>query len=151
MPVIKVDWEKHGPLFTKDIRKTVRENIRAAMDELAQEGETAIRELTPVGPGRHEMHLRDSIIGRTRALKGKKWAVTAVVSPTINQTLPNYRGYATYIETGVRRGTGKYGRITSSDRAGRGTFRGARMFSRGVARMRGRIKAALADLTKGLE
>jgi hypothetical protein len=154
VPNVRIDSKVAGPIFTKDIRKTFRENVRDGLDDLAKEGAQAVAERIPVGPGRHGEHLRDSIVGGTRALQGKQWAVTAAIRNDLSPTLPNRRGYATWIETGVRKGTGKGGRVSSADRrAAReaGGFRGVRAFARGATVMRQGIKRALSNLTKGLE
>jgi hypothetical protein len=154
VPNVRIDTQYAGPLFTKDIRKTFRENVRDGLDELAQEGAKAVAERIPVGPGRHERHLRDSIVGGTRGFTGRQWAVTAAIRNDLSPTLPGRRGYATYIETGVRSGSGKGGRVLSADRKAvraSGGFQGVHAFARGASVVRAGIKAALANLTKGLE
>lgn len=162
--LLRVDVQHSGKFFTEDIKKTIRENVRDGLAEWAKETETVVRELTPVGEGRHGEHLQDSIHGRVRSLQGKLWAVTAVVTPTIHLRLPRFRGYATYIETGVRQGSAVYkkgvmagmrsGKITYRDVAAvrRGTgYQGAGMFRRGGSIMRDRAKDRLTNITKGLE
>lgn len=79
---------KTGPFFTKDPAKTFRQNIRVMMDALAAEGEADVRGQLQAGegsryplgggirPGRVSAHVK----GRTHALTGKRWAVSAVVS-----------------------------------------------------------------------
>jgi len=143
---IKLDAKTTGPLFTKDVRRTVRENARSWLDTVAEQGEGYVRENTPVLTGR----LRDAIHGRTRSLAGKKWQLTAVVTSTVNQQMPRFRGYTTYIETGVWKGSGPRGRATKEDRANR-DYRGARMFRKAAARLRSSIRTHLLNLTKGLE
>lgn len=75
-----------GPFFRKDPTKTFRQNIRVLMDAIAAEGEEDVKaQLRAGNAGRKPIrrlgdHTSDHVIGRTRSLKGKRWAVTAVVS-----------------------------------------------------------------------
>jgi len=76
-----------GPFFEKDPTKTFRQNIRELMDEIAAAGESDVKaqlqqgqgDRYPLGMGlgRVSMH----VVGRTKNLSGKRWAVTAIVSP----------------------------------------------------------------------
>jgi len=83
-PTFQVKLE--GPFFTRDPRKTVRQNIRVFMDELAAHGEAKGRGLADAPAGqmpRWTGRTRNRIKGRTRAEMrrgGKHWALTAVVS-----------------------------------------------------------------------
>lgn len=79
--VTRVDFK--GPFFERDVRKSMRTNIRDMMGALAQEAESDVK--GQVG-GRHGSMPRStgatyaSIKGRTTSLGGKQWQVTAVVS-----------------------------------------------------------------------
>lgn len=76
-----------GPFFTKDPVKTFRQNIRVLMDEYAtlgeadvkaqlRQGEATRRPMRGITPDRVSEH----VVGRTKNLRGKRWAVTATVS-----------------------------------------------------------------------
>lgn len=80
---IKMD----GPFFRKDPAKTFRQNVRAMMDAIAEEGEKDVRAQLEAGNARRapirrlgESHTSDHTFGRTTSLSGRRWAVTAVVS-----------------------------------------------------------------------
>ena len=79
--------EKSGPFFTKDPQKTFRKNVREFMDEVAALGEAEVKSAMRAGEsGRREMRgiqparVSGHVVGRTSSLKGKRWALTAVVS-----------------------------------------------------------------------
>jgi hypothetical protein len=76
-----------GPFFTKDPKKTFRQNVRDMMDQLAAAGESDVRAqmqagegsrkpLRGISPDRVSGHVR----GRVDSLAGKRWALNAVVS-----------------------------------------------------------------------
>jgi len=76
-----------GPFFTGDPAKTFRQNIRAFMDVVAAEGEADVKAQLAVGEGSRAyiralpaQRVSDYVRGRTSALSGRRWAVTAVVS-----------------------------------------------------------------------
>lgn len=75
-----------GPFFRTDPALTFRQNVRVMMDAIAAEGEKdVLAQLTAGNTGRAPIsliggHTSDQVTGRTRALAGKRWAVTAVVS-----------------------------------------------------------------------
>lgn len=75
-----------GPFFQKDPAKTFRQNVRVMMDAVAAEGEADVKAQLVVGnadrlPISHiGDHVSEHVVGRTRSLRGKRWAVTAVVS-----------------------------------------------------------------------
>ena len=66
-----------GPFFERDPRKTFRQNARDLMDAIASEGQNLAR---AAATGPEGDAVRDRIIGRTHALRGRRWALTAVVS-----------------------------------------------------------------------
>lgn len=71
--------EFSGPFFTKDIKKTIRTNIRhELLDKIASEGENSIRNAMPHKSGATAAGVR----GRTKSLGGKQWQLTAVISQT---------------------------------------------------------------------
>jgi hypothetical protein len=75
-----------GPFFKSDPVKTFRQNVRVLMDAVAAEGEQDVKaQLRAGNSGRAAIrrigdHTSDHVIGRTRSLAGKRWALTAVVS-----------------------------------------------------------------------
>lgn len=126
-----------GPFFEKDIRKTFRVNARDLVAAIAEDGERMVRaDLTP-GHGRVTGDYAEAVQGRVKSLRGKKWEVTAVVTSTRHLSMPNFRGYGLFLETGV-----KGGRKTS--------FRGLWVYRRVANALKRGSKAARADLTKGL-
>ena len=113
-PVLGV--ELSGPFFTRDPRKTLRANIRAYMDRIAEVGEAEIaRRMTG---SREANATRGHVWGRTSSVTGKRWAVTARVSV-------DTRGLDK--QQAVRRMAIAAGRHTPVTRSGRriGTTKGA--------------------------
>lgn len=126
-----------GPFFEKDVRKTFRANARDLVSAIAEDGERMVRDdLTP-GHGRVTGRYADAVEGRAKSLSGKKWALTAVVSSTRHLQMPNFRGYGTFLETGLR------GKVQTA-------FRGYWVYKRVANALRRGSKAARADLVKGL-
>lgn len=76
-----------GPFFERDPALTFRRNVRELMDQIAEAGESDVKAQLAqgqssryplgMGLGRVSVH----VVGRTQSLAGKRWAVTAVVSP----------------------------------------------------------------------
>jgi hypothetical protein len=123
-PKLQVDLS--GPLFSRDVKKTVRNNIRRMLEGLAEEGERLARSAWPVLTGAG----RDHTEGRVRSLTGKPWFLTAVISaqhvyPWPNGGAKQYRG-------------GK-----AEQRVG--------MFRRTASALRSARPVMTANLTKGLE
>lgn len=77
-----------GPFFQKDPRKTFRQNARVLMDALAREGQEDVRVQmrqgqagrAPISADVRPARVADHVVGRTTSLKGRRWALTAVVS-----------------------------------------------------------------------
>ena len=124
---VRYDIDISGPFFTKDVRKTVRENMRAALLATVAEGRDIVKQQLTPGHGYLTGALSDHIQASNKSLTGQPWALSAVVRSTVNQTMPGHKGYATKIE-------GKYG-----------MFRNAR------SAMNRAGKLIKADYTKGLE
>lgn len=88
MTRIKTTIDLSGPFFSRDPRKTFRENVRVLMDAVAAEGERDVRSALQSGEGRRRpvsagvlpARVSAHAIGRTSSISGKRWAVTAVVS-----------------------------------------------------------------------
>jgi hypothetical protein len=86
MAVFKSEISLKGPFFTKDPKKTFRQNVRVMMDALAREGEADARARMRVGENRREPiralgdRVSDHVKGRTSSLSAKRWQVTATVS-----------------------------------------------------------------------
>ena len=90
-PLLSVELK--GPFFTKDPGKTFRANAREAMLRIVEAGADDIRSSAPVLTG----DWRAGIVARARSLRGRPWALTAVVSQTHVEPWPNagpkeYRG-----------------------------------------------------------
>lgn len=132
-----------GPFFEKDIRKTFRGNARALVEAMAEDGERMARADLPrsgVAP-----HYADFVVGRAKSLKGRKWALTAVVSGQLHLQSKNFKGYGAVIETDQT--------FTRRSRSGV-TYTisgyGKWVYRRVANALRRGSKAARADLTKGL-
>lgn len=75
-----------GPFFRNDPGKTFRQNVRLLMERIAEEGEADVTAQLRAGESsrapirRLGDRVSDHVIGRTRSLTGKRWAVSAVVS-----------------------------------------------------------------------
>ena len=129
--------EYSGPFFTKDIKKTFRQNARDLVLAIAEDGEQLVKaNLTP-GHGRLTGDYADAVNARVGSLKGKKWALTAVVTSTRHLTMPGFKGFGIFLESGI-----KGGRQTS--------FRGLWVYRRVGQALKRNSRAARADLTKGL-
>lgn len=77
-----------GPFFTADIRKTVAENKRAFLDEVATAGQEDVRAQlragesgrAVLGGGISPARVSGHVHGRVISLTGKHWVATAKVS-----------------------------------------------------------------------
>jgi hypothetical protein len=103
-PKLQVDLT--GPLFTRDVKKTVRQNIRRMLQGLVEEGERLAQSIWPVLTGAG----RDNTEGRVRSLTGKPWFLTGVVSarhvyPWPNGGAKQYRGGKSEQRVGMFRRT----------------------------------------------
>lgn len=81
--VVGVEVELVGPFFKIDPRKTFRANAKVLLTAIAEEGEKEVKARSPFytgDKGDPSAHIRDDITGRTKSLRGKPWALTAVVS-----------------------------------------------------------------------
>lgn len=115
-----------GPLFQKDIRKTVRANMQAALIASANEGREIVQaQLTP-GHGYLTGRLSSHIIATNKSRSGQPWALSAVTRSRLYETM----------------GADSY---TSRIEAKYHMFRAAR----GAMRMLNKLLQA--DYTKGLE
>lgn len=129
--------EYSGPLFTRDIRKTFRENARAMLQDIADDGALLIQQdLTP-GHGRVTGEFADHVIGRVTSLRGKRWQLTSVVSSTVHLTMPGHRGFAQFLEDGTKGGT-------------KTAYRGLFVFRRVAAAIKRTNRPDRADLMKRL-
>lgn len=79
-----------GPFFSKNPGDTVRENIHAFLEGVAQDAETKVRDVLRAGePGRApvrelgaDARVSQYVVGRVESLVGKRWQLHAVVSPS---------------------------------------------------------------------
>lgn len=76
-----------GPFFTYQPGKTFRQNVRVLMADIAREGEADVKAQLAQGQAtRKPMRLVDPdrvsghVVGRVKNLRGKPWALNAVVS-----------------------------------------------------------------------
>ena len=137
--------EYSGPFFEKDIRKTFRQNARELVAAIAEDGASMVRSNLPRSA--EAPHYADYVEGRVKSLKGKPWALTAVVSGTLHLYSKNYKGYGAVLETNEM-----FVRSTGGDNSTTYTIQGfGKWVYRRVANALKRgSKAARADLTKGL-
>lgn len=109
-----------GPFFTYDPAKTFRQNARVLMAELAEEGESdvkaqlrqgqAVRKtLRYVDPDR----VSDHVVGRVKSVRGKKWALNAVVSVNNIGLTPRGGRQLMAAASGLEARTGAFKRTTS--------------------------------------
>jgi len=90
-----------GPFFAHDPSRTFRQNVRVMMDAVAAEGEADVRAQLAAGESHRapvralgrDARVRLHVVGRTKSLEGKRWAVSAVVSP-LNQGFTKRGGKA---------------------------------------------------------
>lgn len=76
-----------GPFFTRDPKRTIRQNIRDMLDRLAAEMESDVQGQMENRAGSMPGWTgwtRDHVVGRTESLGGKRWGLTAVVSANTN-------------------------------------------------------------------
>jgi hypothetical protein len=135
-----------GPFFERDPRKTFRQNIRAYMDRVAELAEADVK--ARMSGSAEAAATAPYVVGRTRSLGGKRWAVTARISVS---TAGLTRREA------IRRQAIAAGRHTSVTQGGRriGTTRGAEgrthAFRRAGAAIGRLAQANVGVLTKGLD
>lgn len=87
-PRYKTSIDLSGPFFEKDPAKTFRQNVRVMLAALAEEGEEDVKGAlrlgqfgrAPISAGVTPARVADHVKGRVRSLKGKPWAMNAVVS-----------------------------------------------------------------------
>lgn len=129
----KVQIDMSGPFFQARIDQTLRENMRRALEGLAEEGEAAVQSIFPAKTGRGRAGVR----GRVKSLSGKQWYLTAVVS-------------ATYVYPWANKGArGFSGRSEAEYRGGKLEAR-VHMFRKTASAMRRSAKILRANLVEGL-
>lgn len=129
--------EYSGPFFEKDIKRTFRQNARDLVKAIAEDGETLVKSNLTPGNGRLTGDYADAVNGRAVSLKGKKWALTAVVTSTRHLQMPGFKGFGLFLETGIK------GAVKTA-------FRGLWVYRRVGQALKRSSRAARADLTKGL-
>jgi hypothetical protein len=123
-----------GPFFEPDADLRLRENIRGMLAAVAEEGDRNVTARAPRVSG----DLAEGVVGRVASLKGKRWALTAVVS-------------ATHVYPWKNKGArGFTGRAQAEYRGGKAEKR-YRMFAATAGQMRAARAIMAANLTKGLE
>lgn len=70
--------ELEGPFFQRDPARTCRANIRDFMDRVAEIGEAEVKRR--LDSGSSAAATRPYVVGRTRALSGRRWQCTARIS-----------------------------------------------------------------------
>ena len=126
-----------GPFFRKDPRKTFRQNAREMLARVAEEAEADVKAQLQQGEsarapmrGIHPVRVSGHVIGRVKSLKGKAWALTAVVSV-------NNSGFT------KRQGTTLMASAAVLERR-------THAFRRTTSRLRRSKKANMTELLKGL-
>ncbi len=149
-PLLALEYE--GPFFENDPRKTLRQNIRALMDRVAEIGEKEVRRRVAMAPRSTAgpSYSARFVTGRTRSLAGRRWATTAVVSAYggINDAgLPKREAIRVQASLAGRHvATTSGGRNIGTTRGHEGT---ARVFARTATGLRRAMREV--DLTKGLD
>ena len=95
---VRYDIDLSGPFFTKDVKKTVRENMRVALLETVTQGRDIVQQQLTPGHGYLTGRLSSHIQAANKSLSGQPWALSAVVRSTVNQVMPGHKGYAMKIE-----------------------------------------------------
>lgn len=121
---LKVEFT--GPFFTKDIKRTMRQNGQAMLRGMAAEGESAVK--AQLGAQGSVKRL-GGVVGQMQSLTGKRWDVTMAI-------------HSTYKYPWANAGSGEYkgGKLEGRYHA----------FRRVASALRRSAKIARADLTKGL-
>lgn len=125
-----------GPFFSHQPGRTFRQNIRAFMDRVAEVGEADVKSRL-TGSAEAES-TAPHVVGRTRALSGRRWACTARVSVS---TVSLDRAQA------IRRQAIAAGRHTAVTRTGRniGTTQGAEGRTHAFRDSKGAVLQAARD------
>ena len=82
-PPVKLTVATEGPFFTRDPGKTLRQNVRDMMDQLAGWMEAEVRKQVTGHAGQMPHYTgwtAAHTIGRTESYSGKRWGTWAVVS-----------------------------------------------------------------------
>jgi hypothetical protein len=119
MTTVTTKISLEGPIFTHDPKKTIRTNIHAMLEEVAESGAHNVQaQLTPGhgwdATGRDAVHLRDYVIGRVESLSGRPWALHAVVSAVTLQRQLRAHSYIGRVERRYRMFARAYRAISSS-------------------------------------
>jgi hypothetical protein len=122
----KVEIDLSGPFFKRDVKKTVKGNIRRMHQGLADEGERTVKSLYPVLTGAGQA----GVVGRVQSLRGRSWMANTVISQTHVYPWPGA-------------GSRQY-------RGGKTEAR-HRMFRRATTALRRSRKILAANLVEGLE
>lgn len=85
MPAFKTSITRDGPFFRVDPRATFRANVRRLIAAVVAEGERDVQGQLRVGeagraPVRGVGRVADHVVGRTKAITGREWEVSGVVS-----------------------------------------------------------------------
>lgn len=123
-----------GPFFQPDADKRFRENVRGMLGALAEEGDRVVTARAPRKTGA----LASGIVGRTQAVSGRRWALTAVVS-------------ATHVYPWANKGARGYSGRSEADYRGGKAERKYGMFRSATYQMRQARAVLAANLTAGLE
>ena len=145
MQPISLTIDLEGRFFTADVRRTVRQNLRALSEALAEQGEAEVKARL-AGGGREAAHTARLVRGRTHAVAsrgGRQWALTAVISPYTDDLDGPQAVRALAIAAG-RKNPIPHGRT-------RGAEGRTHAFARTKRALRIAGKAAAVDLVKGLE
>ena len=138
---LTIDLE--GPFFRADVKKTVRQNIRDAMDEVAKAGEREVKARLTAG-GREGFHTIPFVRGRTVSVRppGRRWATHARIS-VMTDGMERAEAIRTLAIAAGRHNPFPYG--TTKGAEGR-----THAFARTKAMLRQLIVRAAGDLAKGL-
>ena len=132
-----------GPFFEASADATFAENLRTMLEAIAAEGQADVR--AQMAPHSRSGFTESGVIGRVKAMTGKEWWQTAVVSQ--QHTFP-WKGHTTEAGDAAAAMVGNY-------RAG-AQYRGGKLeaqfhfFRKTAGRLRRSRSVNIAELTKGL-
>ena len=147
-----------GPFFAQDPQKTWHQNVQQMMDGIAAEGERAVVALLRAGQGGRrplsfssDSRVADYVVGRTRSQNGKRWAVTAVISPS-TKTLTAHHEYGLVLRAGRIRSvrTRSYGPAVALMAAGSEIETQTGVFRKVTAVLRRAKSVNVTELLRGL-
>lgn len=115
-----------GPFFAKDPAKTLRNNIRDMLEEIAETAEREVRQQLSAGEGSRATlaaipngRVSHFVRGRVASLTGKPWKLHAVISPDTSRLSATQAISVMAAASKLERRTHAFARTSRAIRAGR--------------------------------